>query len=146
MGIISRDVSKEIVRAKGHTNITSNHSTTFMITKDIDIGIRADCVIGVQSDKAVADIDNEVKHAIRSGASIKFILEVDDMKEVINGKGHPDLQLSDSNDMVIRKSEYKCGRTLMIKADKAATELSRDIINSLKDPEEKLKIIIEVNP
>ncbi|KXA99670.1 hypothetical protein AKJ35_00440 [candidate division MSBL1 archaeon SCGC-AAA833F18] len=134
----------EVVKARGHPKITARHSTTFMITKDEEIGTEADCVVGVKADKAAVDLKKEVKLAINSGASVEVTLEANDIRETIKGQGHPDLQLSDSNDLVIRESDYTCGRTLMIKADKAADDLSRDLIERLKNPDTTLKMTIKV--
>ena len=46
--------------------------------------------------------------------------------------------------MIIRKSDYTCPRTLMINANKAAKDLSRELIEELKVKERKLKVTIYV--
>ena len=43
--------------------------------------------------------------------------------------------MSHPTDMVVRKSGYICGRTLAINADKAACDLSRALVEKLKNPE-----------
>jgi hypothetical protein len=45
-------------------------------------------------------------------------------------------------DMVIRKSDYVCSRTLAINADKAAFDLPKRIVDKLKDPKQKVKITL----
>ncbi|MBS3815589.1 MAG: DUF371 domain-containing protein [Hadesarchaea archaeon] len=134
----------ETILARGHSNITAQHSTTLMITKDMDIGIEADCIVGVNSEKAVSDLNKETKLAIRSGKKIEVKIEINEISEVIQGRGHEDLDLVDSNDLVIRKSDYICGRTFMINSDKAAKDLSEKLVKQLKNPEAKLKLSISV--
>ena len=34
--------------------------------------------------------------------------------------------------MIIRKSDYVCGRTLAVRADKAAADLNRNLIEEMK--------------
>lgn len=134
----------EVIKAKGHPKITARHSTTLMITKEKEIGTEADCVIGVEAGKAVADLKKEIKLAINSGAPMEVTLEANNGRETIRGQGHEKLKLSDSNDLVIRKSDYTCERTLMIRADKAADDLSSDLVECLKDPETTLRMTIKI--
>ena len=132
------------VNARGHRMITATHPTTLMITREEEIGPTADCVVAVAADKAVADLDAVVKESIRAGAPLEVVLEVEGMREKVLGRGDKGLSLSDKKDMVIRRSDYKCGRTLMIGADKSAAELSRKFVRKLRDPEAKVKIFIRV--
>ncbi|HIP58595.1 MAG TPA: DUF371 domain-containing protein, partial [Archaeoglobus profundus] len=37
---------KEVITAWGHPNITAKHRTTLEITKDEELSIRGDCIIG----------------------------------------------------------------------------------------------------
>jgi hypothetical protein len=46
--------------------------------------------------------------------------------------------------MVVRKSSYVCARTLAVKADKAAADLSRDIVQKLRDPAQKVKVTLSL--
>jgi hypothetical protein len=45
---------------------------------------------------------------------------------------------------VIRKSDYISNRTLAIRSDKAAQDLSRDLVQKLKNPKQKAKITLVV--
>ena len=47
-------------------------------------------------------------------------------------------------DIVVRRSSYVCGRTLAVKADKAARDLSRRLVEKLRDPNSMVKITITV--
>ena len=118
--------------AKGHKNILATHKTTFEITKDLDLSKQGNCIIGVKSTKAAIDLPIYIKESARKkGAKITIFIEVEELKEIIKAKGDPKLRFSHPTDLVVRKSDYVCSRTLAIKADKAALDFSRKIIEKI---------------
>ncbi|MEM2889908.1 MAG: DUF371 domain-containing protein [Candidatus Hadarchaeum sp.] len=133
----------EIVSAKGHPRIKALHPTTLMITKDKEVGPKGDCIIAVAADKSVADLSETIKRMIQSGCRILITLEVNDITETIQAFGHPSLTLDHASDMVVRKSAFKCGRTLAIYANKAAADLSRTLIARLRDPTAEVRISVK---
>lgn len=134
----------ETIIAYGHENVTSKHRTTIEVTKDREIAKRADCIIGVNADKGIAELSDEFKKAARKeNSTIKCVLRVNNLEEVIIGKGHPDLSFTHKTDVVIRKSAFTCPRTLMIKADKSSRELDRNFVKLLKNRDQK--IIVEIS-
>ena len=70
-------------------------------------------------------------------------LETENAVDEIRGFGHPELTLDHPTDIVSRKSDFKCSRTLMINADKAACDLNRELINDLRNSK-PLKVTIIV--
>jgi len=52
------------------------------------------------------------------------------------------LILTHPTDMVIRKSDYICNRTLAIRADKSANDLPRELVEKLKNPRQKVNITL----
>lgn len=81
-------------------------------------------------------LDSQVKELVKSpNTRIVLKLTVADLVEEIEGRGDPRLAYSDSVSMVARKSPFVCGRTLMIEANKAASDLNRSLIERLKQPE-----------
>lgn len=119
---------------KGHPNITSKHKTTLEFTKDPDIGLTADCIIGVKSEVSMNNIPLEIVDSIKEdNRPITLRLETENATDTISGYGHHKLTLDHPTDMVSRKSDFKCSRTLMINADKAAIDLKKELINDLKD-------------
>jgi len=58
--------------------------------------------------------------------------------------GSSRLILSHPTDIVVRKSDFICHRTLAVKADKAACDLSRALVEKLKNPEQVVKITLTV--
>ena len=116
----------------GHSNITSKHKSTFEITTDSEIGRSADCIIGVSSEKSMLDFPDEFKDKIRDkNTRIHVFLKTKNANDEIVGFGHPDLELSNKTDIVCRKSDYICNRTLMINSNKAAYDLNSDLIKDL---------------
>lgn len=122
------------IKTKGHKNISSLHKSTFEITKDKEITPSGDCIIGVSSNYVLDDFPNDLKKEIaNSNTKIIVTLETENASDKIIGWGHENLSLSHSADIVCRKSNYTCSRTLMIKSNKAACDLNRDLINDLID-------------
>lgn len=122
------------IRTRGHKNVTSHHKSTFEITKDAEIGPAADCIIGVDMDRTMFDFPEEFKNRI-SDSNTKIIvgLKTQNGHDEITGFGHEDLTLTHPTDIVCRKSDYTCPRTLMINADKAAKDLDSNLIEDLKN-------------
>lgn len=122
------------LQTKGHRNVTSHHKSTFEITSDAEIGPTADCIIGVDMDKTMLNFSDEFKEKIaNSNTKVKVILDTENGHDEITGYGHEDLTLTHPTDIVCRKSDYTCPRTLMVRADKAAKDLDLDLIEDLKN-------------
>ncbi len=135
----------EIVLAKGHSNITARHKNAIEVTKAASLGIRGDCIIGVAADRGLSQFSEEFKRGARAlGSKIRVVLRAGDIEEVVLGEGHPDLSLEDGEDIVIRRSDFLCTRTLMIKADKGSRDLDRRLIDALKDGRASLTMEISL--
>ena len=129
--------------ARGHENVTSLHKSTFEITTDESLTLKGDCIIGVKSDVTLNDLPEEIKDHIKTdNEKIELILETDNFSDKIVGYGSSKLTLNHPSDMVCRKSDFTCSRTLMINADKAAKDLDKNLINELKKGS-KLKVTIK---
>ena len=136
---------KEIVFGYGHENIQATHKTTLEFTKDPHLSKKGDCIAAVAADKALADLTAEFKEKLRKpNAKLTITIEANGITERVNARGSPKLILTHLTDMVIRKSEYVCSRTLAVHADKAAQDLPRDLVEKLKKPEQKVKITLVV--
>lgn len=133
------------IKACGHENVTSKHKSTFEITKDPEIGLSADCIVGVAMDNSMLEFPDEFKKAIANPDSeIHVILDTENGHDEIIGYGHEDLTLTHPTDIVCRKSDYTCSRTLMIKANKAACDLDEKLIEDLKN-KKTMEVTISVN-
>lgn len=134
-----------VFSARGHENIEATHKTTFEVTKETTLMKQGDCIIAVESTKAAADLPFEFKEAARKeGAQITVTIEAGELREIVKAKGSPQLQFMHPTDLVVRKSGYVCGRTLAIRADKAASDFSRELVEKLKDPNQEVKVTLAV--
>jgi len=135
----------EIILGYGHENIQATHKTTFEITKEAQLSRRGDCIIAVSANKTMTDFSSESKENLhKEKAKIMILIEAGDAAEVVNAFGSPRLILTHRTDMVVRKSNYICNRTLAIQADKAACDLSRKLAEKLRNPKQKVKITLTV--
>ena len=124
------------IMARGHENVLSLHKSTFEITKDKDLSLAGDCIIGLDIDKSMEDFPKGFKEKLANDDT-KVIVELrtPNASDTIEGYGHHDLTLSHPTDIVCRKSTFVCSRTLMIKSNKAAIDLNRDLIKDLANGE-----------
>ena len=124
------------IMAKGHENVLSLHKSTFEITKDKDLSLAGDCIIGLDIDKSMEDFPDEFKEKLANDDTKVIVeLKTPNASDTIEGYGHHDLTLSHPTDIVCRKSTFVCSRTLMIKSNKAAIDLNRDLIKELANGE-----------
>ncbi|WP_292475489.1 DUF371 domain-containing protein [Methanosphaera sp.] len=129
--------------AMGHENVTSLHKSTFEITTDKTLTLKGDCIIGVKSNVTLNDLPEELKKQIQTdNEKIELFLETDNYSDKIIGYGSSKLTLDHPTDMVCRKSDFTCSRTLMINSNKAAKDLDKKLVNELKNGSE-LKITIK---
>lgn len=134
---------KQTITAFGHPNVLAKHPTTIEITTHEDLTSAGDCIIAVLATRGCASLSPELKNEIKSGKKIKVTLSAGGVEDVVTGVGHPGLLLSHKDDIVVRTSDFKCPRTLMINADKAAADLNPALIQKLKDPKTQLSFTIE---
>ena len=111
-----------------------NHPNTLEITKDSEISRRADCIIGVEANKACADLHSLLVAHIKSRGRLKFVIKVKQHSFVFYGSGDSDLPLTDPREMVLRKSDFVSPRTIALRCDAAAIDLPREMIKLLQDP------------
>jgi hypothetical protein len=134
---------KEHLIAFGHENIKSTNKTTFEITKEEHLTPRGDCIIAVSANKGAVNLSPAFKKiACRPNAHIEIRIAVNGEVETVKAQGHSALTLSHPTDLVIRKSDYTCGRTLAIRADKSACALSRKLIERLRNPNQRVEITL----
>ena len=135
----------EEIYAWGHENILCSHRTTIEITKESKLTKKGDCVLAVSASKACFDLTPDLKNQIKNGYRFKVKLKIDEIQDYFYGFGNKDLKLLDKNDMVFRKSDFICERTVLINCSKSSKELSRELIDKLKNPKRKLSLTFEVN-
>jgi hypothetical protein len=125
----------EVIKARGHPNIRARHRTTLEVTKESSLTVRGDCIIGVSADKSPLEFSEEFKNCIRrDDAIIVAIIEASSLRDIILAQGSPHLILTSSTKTILRKSTYIEPSTIAIRANKAAGDLRRDLVEKLKDP------------
>lgn len=134
------------IEFSGHENIRSNHQKTIEITKESNLTPQGDCIVGVNATSSCADLPQELKNKLKnSNSKVTFSINVGEHEFVLKGKGHPNLILTHSEDIVIRKSDFICPRTLAVNCDKASNLLPREMVSLLQDPKTKGTFTITVD-
>lgn len=127
----------------GHENILSTQRNTFEFTKDERLSKDGDCIIGVSSNFSLEKIRNFLS-SINKESSIIITISAGGFSEKISAL--PNFDFSSNDEIVVRKTGFVSERTLGIWADKSSKELSRALIERLKDPSERIEVDIEEGP
>lgn len=130
----------------GHPNVLSTHSKTIEITKAPTLSLRGDCIIGVNANKGCRDLKPALRDLLQQAdLVVKIELEVSDLSFAIDGRSHSRLSLLNDHDIVIRKSDFVCPRTVAISCNKASSDIPRDLVHLLRKPQMQglLRIRIE---
>jgi hypothetical protein len=136
----------ETIQAYGHRNIQATHKTTLEIMKELHLTKKGDCIIAVSANKALADLSSRFKENLRKeNAKLTILIQAGEIIETVRAHGSPKLVLTHPTDMVVRKSNYVCSRTLAINADKAAHDLSKKLVKKLKDSKQRVKITLAIS-
>ncbi|MCW4010169.1 MAG: DUF371 domain-containing protein [Candidatus Bathyarchaeota archaeon] len=139
-------VLTEVIFGLGHENIQATHHSTVEFTKDKHLTRNGDCILIVAADKGLADLDAQFRAALQKPhAKLTIKIEAADVSEEIHAEGSPKLALTHPVEMVLRKSDFASDRTLGVHADKAAKDLSRKLVEKLKNPHQKAKITLTIH-
>lgn len=124
---------RELIRCRGHPLVSSRHPTTFEVTKDEHLTAAGDCIIGIGADRGAADLSDAFREALgQEGAVLVTTLRCDGCEVVVHSEGHPGLALDHPTDLVWRRSEHVCGRTIGIRSDYVARTLPRELVERLR--------------
>ena len=135
----------EKISAYGHENILCTHKTTIELTKENSITKRGNCILGIKATKSCIDLNPILKKYIKKEKKIKVSIKVENLTDSFYGFGNKYLTLLDNKDLVFRKSDYICDRTVLINCSKSSNNLSRKLIKKLKNPTIKFSVIFEGN-
>jgi hypothetical protein len=130
---------KEVIRARGHENVSGRHASTFEVTSDDWLTPAGDCILSVEADRVPADFDDDFVAACRDrDAEITATLEVETgdgetLSETVVGRGHPELTFESDRSAVGRTSDYVDDRTVLVDAEGAAADFDRDLVSALVD-------------
>ena len=132
--------------AFGHPNILGKHKTTLEFTKDVELTLKGDCIVGVK-----ADFDlNKIRQFIKKSTNKKITITI---KPITKNKKYQKIKETASTELnsnfdsdkelVIRKTDFVSERTFAIRANKAAFELNTDLIEFLKGKGNKISILFK---
>lgn len=136
---------KETIICYGHKNVKATHRSTLEITKEDYLTPRGDCILCIKANKGLKELSDEIKKALKSGKKVKIRITADDIVDELEAVGDERLTFENEISMVIRKSEYVDGRTLAIRANKAARDIKRELVEKLRNPEQRVVVEIIVN-
>ncbi len=112
---------------QGHRHVQALHRSTLEFTADPEVTPSGDCILGVR-----LRID---QHKLLSlHGKIRLMIG----KEEVVGYRNPDFM--PGHELVLRTSDFLSHRTYMIRANKAAKDLPRQLIGRLKDTEKRIAI------
>ncbi|HID90339.1 TPA: DUF371 domain-containing protein [Candidatus Bathyarchaeota archaeon] len=123
---------EETIVGYGHRNISALHPRTLELTKEEGLTPRGDCIVAVGIDKGLRDLSPSFRQAMWDGARLVMEILCGGRRDVVTARGDGRLTLSHPSDIVVRRSDYVCDRTLAVGADKAAVDLSRDLVDELR--------------
>ncbi len=139
--LMSTKTYKEEVIAFGHPKITASDNLSIKIAKDEEVD---ESTIGVKANKACIDFSKEFRNALKSNKIINITLEVEDVSDSITAYCSPILEASSNNKITVRKDDNVDSSTIGIMSDKSARELKKDLIEKLKNPKTKIRVVLEI--
>jgi len=123
----------EAFRATGHALISATHGTTLEITREDHLTRSGTCIVAILSDRGARDLSPQFKRVAKnSEAEIVLRLECNRIEDIVRARGSGLLTFTNPTDIVIRTSDFTCGRTVAIHSDKSASDLKRSLIRELQ--------------
>ena len=132
--------------ACGHPNILATHKTTLEFTKDNEMSLRGDCIVGVKADFDLKELENFMEKSKNKKIAITIETLTQNKKyktnqETIKAEINP--CFDSYKEIVIRKTNFVSEKTFAMKADKVAFDLNRELIRFLQKRENKIMIVID---
>ena len=132
--------------AYGHPNVLGTHKTTLEFTKDEELTLEGDCIVGVKADFELRKIKEFIKKSSNKKISITILTtstkkKYKKIKEKMIAEINPDF--NSGKEFVIRRTDFVSERTFAIRSNKAAFDLNRELIRFLKEKKNKIEVIIE---
>ena len=82
----------------GHENITCRHKTTLEFTKDSELSLKGDCIVGVKADFSIKEIKRFIKS---SGNNRKITITIETIKNDYNNKNFNEIKYNANNNKII---------------------------------------------
>lgn len=121
----------------GNSAIEGTNKTFFEITQGASVTPKGDCVVGAR-----ANFDGEAIAALLQVANkVRITLIVGKEQEVV--VGIPNKGFVPGTSLIVRKTSTATPNTIVLNADKAASDFSREFISIIKSPDAEIKVRIE---
>ena len=131
---------REKIRGFGDERIVATDKDSLCILKGNDI---KKCTIAVRSNKSCIELGDEFRNAVKEGRCLIITITCDGVSDRVVACGSPKLSMKSEREIEIRKDEEINEGTIAILADKSASELKKDLIESIKKGSE-VSITIDV--
>jgi hypothetical protein len=123
----------ELIRCRGHPLVSASHPTTFEVTREQGLTRNGHCIIGVGADKGAFSLSHRFKEVLcHNDTSLLTTLSCGDFAVAVHSCGSAAMTLDHPTDMVWRKSNFICGRTIGIRSDQVASTLPGELIAALR--------------
>ena len=123
--------------AHGHPNVSATHKTTFEITAEPDLTPTGHCIIAVKAPCGAAGLPEHFRELLADEqAFLLTTLRAGSETVSIRSRGHAAMTLDHPTDMVWRRSDFICSRTVGIASDTTAATLPENFIKALQDGSE----------
>ncbi|BCU67674.1 hypothetical protein HS7_11110 [Sulfolobales archaeon HS-7] len=103
------------------------------VTREENLSLRGDCIVGVRSEKGAKSLSVELKQTIRNSGHLVVLLTSDEAFDFFTCMGTRELPFSDETKIIFRKSSFISPATVGIRCSKSAGDLNRELISNLKN-------------
>jgi len=126
--------AEERIRCRGHPLVRATHPTTFEVTAEGHLTRKGDCIIGIHADRGAAGLSPGFRKVLaQDGAVLVTRLTAGGFSAEVHGRGSSGITLAHPTDLVWRRSNFVCPRTVAIHCDRVAATLPRDLVRALRE-------------
>lgn len=123
--------------ARGHPNVSGTHKTTFEITAEPDLTPTGHCIIAVGAPCGAAGLPDAFRRILADDRAILLTtLRAGGEIVRVRARGHAAMTLDHPTDLVWRRSDFVCPRTIGIASDTTAATMPENFITSLQAGDE----------
>ena len=129
--------------SNGHPNIKATHKTTLEFTRENDVSLKGNCIIGVNADFELTKLKKFIKKSDSKNIIINLEATLKKKKIQENIVAELNSDFNSDKEIVIRKTDFISDRTFAIKSNKAAFNLRRDLIGYLSNKKNKIRVTVK---
>ena len=134
---------EELICVKGCEDIVALDPYKITITKSCLVSDSS--VIGIDADKAASEISKRMKDALKERKKLHVTIRAGDVEDNLVTFGSFNLVMSSRKNLVITKTDFCDKATIGVRANKAARDLSRELVKAMRVPDALIEIILRVD-